>query len=131
MSFFRKTLDRVNALAEYAVCALLAVMVVVVFLQVIFRFIIRSSLPWSEELSRYVMVWIVFLGASIGIKRKSHIGVEVVVDVAGFDAPLDGYSRQRAVLCFLRFYGPLRQDDSQGCEFAALSCNGDIDGDSL
>lgn len=79
MSFLRKTLDRVNSLAEYAVCALLAVMVVVVFLQVIFRFVIRSSLPWSEELARYLMVWIVFLGASIGVKRKSHIGVEAVV----------------------------------------------------
>ncbi len=79
MSFLRKMLDRVNSLAEYAVCALLAVMVVVVFLQVIFRFVIRSSLPWSEELARYLMVWIVFLGASIGVKRKSHIGVEAVV----------------------------------------------------
>lgn len=79
MSFIRKTLDRVNSLAEYAVCALLAVMVVVVFLQVVFRFVIRSSLPWSEELARYLMVWIVFLGASIGVKRKSHIGVEAVV----------------------------------------------------
>lgn len=79
MCFFKKILDRVNALVEYAVCALLVVMVVVVFLQVIFRFIIRSSLPWSEELARYVMVWIVFLGASIGVKRKSHIGVEAVV----------------------------------------------------
>lgn len=74
-------LDRVNALVEYAVCALLAVMVVVVFLQVIFRFVIRSSLPWSEEMARYLMVWIVFLGASIGVKRKSHIGVEAVVSL--------------------------------------------------
>jgi C4-dicarboxylate transporter DctQ subunit len=72
-------LDRANALAEYAVCGFLAVMVVVVFLQVIFRFVIRSSLPWSEELARYIMVWITFLGASIGVKRKSHIGVEAVV----------------------------------------------------
>lgn len=81
MSFCRKMLDRVNALAEYAVCALLAVMVVVVFLQVIFRFVIRSSLPWSEEMARYLMVWIVFLGASIGVKRKSHIGVEALVSL--------------------------------------------------
>ena len=81
MSFLKKTLDRVNFLVEYAVCALLAVMVVVVFLQVVFRFVIRSSLPWSEEMARYLMVWIVFLGASIGIKRKSHIGVDALVSL--------------------------------------------------
>ncbi|WP_286954445.1 TRAP transporter small permease subunit, partial [Aminobacterium sp. UBA5277] len=35
-------------------------MVIVVFLQVIFRFVLHSSLPWSEELSRYILVWISF-----------------------------------------------------------------------
>lgn len=79
MKYTRKILDALNVLTEYAVSALLIVMVVVVFLQVIFRFILRASLPWSEELSRYVMVWIAFLGAAIGVRRKSHIGVEALI----------------------------------------------------
>jgi C4-dicarboxylate transporter DctQ subunit len=79
MSFFKNLLQKINSFVEYIVCVLLAVMVVVVFLQVIFRFVIHSSLPWSEELSRYLMVWIVFLGASIGVNKKSHIGVEALV----------------------------------------------------
>jgi TRAP-type C4-dicarboxylate transport system permease small subunit len=58
---------------------MLAAMVVIVFAQVIFRFILRASLPWSEEAARYIMAWISMLGASIGIRRKGHIGVEAVV----------------------------------------------------
>lgn len=79
MKFAKKILDGLNLLTEYVVSLLLVIMVVVVFLQVIFRFVLRASLPWSEELSRYVMVWIAFLGAAIGIRRKSHIGVEALV----------------------------------------------------
>jgi C4-dicarboxylate transporter DctQ subunit len=79
MFFFKNLLQKINSLVEYIVCVLLTVMVVVVFLQVIFRFVLHSSLPWSEELSRYLMIWIVFLGASIGINKKSHIGVEALV----------------------------------------------------
>lgn len=68
------------------VTVFLAGMVLVVFLQVIFRFVIHGSLPWSEELSRYLMVWAVFIGASIGAGKNAHIGVEAFVNF--FPAPL-------------------------------------------
>ncbi|MDR2179601.1 MAG: TRAP transporter small permease [Synergistaceae bacterium] len=76
---YRKTLDFFQRFAEYALFSLLAAMVVIVFAQVIFRFVLRASLPWSEEAARYIMVWISMLGAAIGIRRKGHIGVEAVV----------------------------------------------------
>ncbi len=81
MNIFGRILDRVNRAVEYAVTAMLIVMVIVVFLQVIFRFIVKSAIPWSEELARYLLVWISFLGASIGVKRKGHIGIAAVVNV--------------------------------------------------
>jgi len=62
-----------------AVTALLGTMILVVFLQVIFRFVLKGSLPWSEELARYVMVWAVFIGASMGAKSGAHIGVGALV----------------------------------------------------
>lgn len=86
MSLIEKLLNSINKAVEYVVTALLATMVVVVFLQVIFRFILEASLPWSEELARYILVWISFLGASIGVKRKSHIGVEAVTNYLPFKA---------------------------------------------
>ena len=81
MHSFKKLLNRINSLVELIVSAMLLVIVGVIFLQVIFRFVLHSSLPWSEELSRYLLVWVSFLGASIGVKRKSHIGVEFLVSL--------------------------------------------------
>ena len=86
MRILRKLLGCVNTVTEYIVSALLVLMVVVVFLQVIFRFVLHASLPWSEELSRYILVWLSFLGAAIGVRRGAHIGVEVVVSL--FPKPL-------------------------------------------
>ncbi len=64
-----------------AVTILLGAMIIVVFLQVFFRFVIKGSLPWSEELSRYLMVWAVFIGASMGAKAGAHIGVGAFVSL--------------------------------------------------
>ncbi|MFA5527608.1 MAG: TRAP transporter small permease [Peptostreptococcales bacterium] len=81
MKKFKNAIDKINQCVEYVTIVLIAVMVIVVFLQVIFRFIIERSLAWSEEMARYLLIWVTFLGASIGMKRKSHIGVEVVVNL--------------------------------------------------
>jgi C4-dicarboxylate transporter DctQ subunit len=51
----------------------------VTFAQVFFRFVIVHSLPWSEEFSRYSLVWATFLGASVALKRGLHIGVDAFV----------------------------------------------------
>ena len=51
-------------------------MSVVVFVQVVFRFIVKSSLPWSEELSRYLQVYITFFGTAYGIQTGAHLGIE-------------------------------------------------------
>jgi len=64
-----------------AITILLGTMIVVVFMQIIFRFIVKGSLPWSEELARYLMVWAVFIGASIGAKEGAHIGVGAFVSM--------------------------------------------------
>ncbi len=69
-------------------------MVVAVFLQVIFRYVINNPLNWSEELSRYVFIWACMLGASIGIKKKAHYGLDAVVK-------LTSAKNQKTVAIFL------------------------------
>ncbi len=69
-----------NRIAEGICLGLIVVMTGVTFAQVFFRFVIVHSLPWSEEFSRYCLVWASFLGASIALKRGLHIGVETVVE---------------------------------------------------
>lgn len=76
---FSKISQYCNKFAEWGCLALIVAMTVVTFAQVFFRFVIVHSLPWSEEFSRYSLVWASFLGASIALKRGLHIGVEAFV----------------------------------------------------
>ena len=58
---------------------LLSVMTIVIFFQVIFRYVLHASIPWSEELSRYCMIYTAFIGVGAGIKAGSHTGVDAFV----------------------------------------------------
>ena len=75
MGVLNKLSDIVNTLVEYVVAILMGLMTIVVFVQVIFR-LAAGSLPWSEELARYMMIYLVYLGASVGVKYGNHIAVE-------------------------------------------------------
>ncbi|KKM11399.1 hypothetical protein SY88_09235 [Clostridiales bacterium PH28_bin88] len=74
-----KGIDQINRVVTWVVVILLATMSVVVFAQVIYRFVLEAPLTWSEEVARYLMVWITFLGASLGVRNKALIGMEVAV----------------------------------------------------
>ena len=54
--------------------ALLLLLTVTIFIQVIFRFLIDLPLAWSEELSRYSFVWLTLIVAPICIRLKANIG---------------------------------------------------------
>ena len=64
---------------EYILLILFPLMVIVVFVATCVRYLTVMSLPWAEEVARYSMVWIAYIGASLGIKRNSHLGVEAVL----------------------------------------------------
>ena len=53
-------------------------MTLVVALQVLFRYGLNQSLFWSEELARFLLVWLTFLGASCAYRRRMHPGVDVL-----------------------------------------------------
>ncbi len=77
MKVLHKFSNALESATLWIIAAALAVMTVVVFAQVVFREL-SASLPWSEELARYLMVYLTYLGISVGVKRKSHIAVEAV-----------------------------------------------------
>ncbi len=58
---------------------LIAVMTLLVALQVVFRYVVNYTLPWSEELSRYVFLWASLLGACAAVRRHAHLGVDSLV----------------------------------------------------
>ena len=57
----------------------LALMVVMVFGNVVLRYAFNRGITVSEELSRFLFVWMTFLGAIIGFREHGHLGVDMVV----------------------------------------------------
>ncbi|MFK2826449.1 TRAP transporter small permease [Bacillus sp. B190/17] len=66
---------------EWLLVASLLLIVALVFAQVIFRYLISSSLGWSEELSRYILIWIAWIGAAYAVRAQKHIRVELLKNI--------------------------------------------------
>lgn len=60
-------------------CVLLVAMVVVILLQVIFRYAVNVSLAWTEEVGRYLFVWVCLLGSALAYRLAAHSGYETFV----------------------------------------------------
>lgn len=61
--------------------AAVAVMVVAISYQVFGRYVLDRSPSWSEELSRYLMVWLTMLGAAAAVRSGGHIAVTTLIDM--------------------------------------------------
>jgi TRAP-type C4-dicarboxylate transport system permease small subunit len=62
---------------EVLAVILFTLMVVLTFSQVLSRFVFDVSLAWSEELSRYTFIWLVYISAAMAVKHRRHIRVEI------------------------------------------------------
>jgi TRAP-type C4-dicarboxylate transport system permease small subunit len=113
-------MDAVNALLTIIVAALLAFVAFCVFFQVLVRFVLTAaginiSAPWTEELARYTLIWMVFLGAAIGVRHARMIALEFGIRKlpANVGIPL----RYGVMLLGIAFFGLLF---SVGMDFLAL-----------
>lgn len=69
----RKVFNRVE---DFLTIGITLVLVVVVFLQVVFRYFFNSPLAWSEELARYVFIWLVYISAAVVLRDDSHMSMD-------------------------------------------------------
>ncbi|MBS3976808.1 MAG: TRAP transporter small permease [Syntrophomonadaceae bacterium] len=76
----QKVSNAVDWLITRLVFLLIIALIIVISLQIVSR-IFFSAFSWTEELSRYLLVWSTFLGASMAYKRKSHIAVTFAADL--------------------------------------------------
>lgn len=72
-------IDGYFRLLKLATALLLAIMVILVFGNVVLRYAFNSGITVSEELSRWAFVWLVFLGALVGLRERAHLGVDTLV----------------------------------------------------
>src|SRR4249920_441048 len=55
----------------------------IVFLQFFTRYVLNDSLAWTEEIARYGLMWVTFIGGVMVTRRNSHIAVELLSNVMG------------------------------------------------
>ena len=75
-----KVKKRVNKILEWVLITLMAANVLNVLWQVFTRFILKNPSPFTEELARYLLIWVGLLGASYAAGKKMHLAIHVVVE---------------------------------------------------
>ncbi|MDR3231882.1 MAG: TRAP transporter small permease [Synergistaceae bacterium] len=78
---FRRSVARLDNFEEYFVVWTMALMTLLVFCQVVMRYVFRNSLSWSEELARFIFMWLSWIGASYAVKERSHFRVEMFANL--------------------------------------------------
>jgi TRAP-type C4-dicarboxylate transport system permease small subunit len=86
MHSYLRVFDVVNVVIRYVLVLLLAGMTVLIGWQVFARFVVGESLTFSEEVSRFAMVWLVVLGAAYAAQSGRLIKVDVLEHVLGSGA---------------------------------------------
>jgi C4-dicarboxylate transporter DctQ subunit len=69
-----------NRVGEVLLVMFLSALTIVVFLQVLFRYVFNLPLFWTEETARYCLIWASMLGAGYALRHGQHIAVTYVVD---------------------------------------------------
>lgn len=75
---FRRVLNKTEDVVTVVVSVLL---VVVVFFQVFFRYALNSPLAWSEELARFIFIWLVFIASALVLRDDSHMSMNFFVNL--------------------------------------------------
>lgn len=104
--------DRLRRLLEAVMALLLALMVLLVFGNVVLRYGFDSGITVSEELSRWLFVWMTFLGAIVALEQHAHLGTDMLVSrlgVRGRRACLVAAQVAMLYMTWLLFTGSLAQ----------------------
>ncbi|MCX7040649.1 MAG: TRAP transporter small permease [Spirochaetes bacterium] len=81
MKVMEATLRAIERAITWIAYALLILMVINTAGGVFFRYVLRNAISWTEELGRYMMVYVGFLGCVLATRDNSHVGVEMFTDL--------------------------------------------------
>jgi len=84
LAHYRRLLARIGAIEQALGIGLIGVIVTAITVQVFTRYVLDRPIAWVEETATYAFIWMVFVGASAGLKQGRHI---VIATVGGFLPP--------------------------------------------
>jgi len=79
MLWIDKTSYHVNRIAKGLLVVLMSIMVLDVLFGVMNRFILKLTVSWTEEVARYLMIWICMIGSTIALKEGTHVAVNLFI----------------------------------------------------
>jgi TRAP-type C4-dicarboxylate transport system permease small subunit len=71
----------INKVVEVTSVTVLAILTFVVFYSVLLRYAFKSPLAWSEEIARYLFIWLIFLGISVAEQYGEHFKIELFIEM--------------------------------------------------
>ena len=81
-SIFARIGKVTDAIEETLIAFFLGAMTLLTFANVVFRYVFNDNILWALELTVFMFAWMVLVGASYGVKKHFHIGVDVVINLA-------------------------------------------------
>ena len=77
MSRWQRWDEILGRVEKFLLAAMLSIMILLAFLQIILRNVFSSGISWGDPLVRYLVLWVGFIGASLASKEGKHITIEV------------------------------------------------------
>ncbi|MFB3816569.1 MAG: TRAP transporter small permease [Candidatus Methylomirabilales bacterium] len=74
-----RAFDLLETASRVVMALMIAGMVVLIAMQVTFRYALNQPLAWTEEVARHLMVWSALIGAAIAYRHRGHLGMDVLV----------------------------------------------------
>jgi TRAP-type transport system small permease protein len=74
----------INKFAIHISVLLFVVMTLIIWVQVFYRFILGGGIAWSEEIAKYLMVWMALLGSSVLLREGKHIAINYFISKSSF-----------------------------------------------
>jgi C4-dicarboxylate transporter DctQ subunit len=71
----------IDRIEETAIAAILGIMTMVTFANVVARYVFNDNLLWALELTVFLFGWLALLGASYAVKKGAHLGVDALIDI--------------------------------------------------
>ncbi|OEF26982.1 TRAP transporter small permease [Vibrio rumoiensis] len=70
-----------DSIEESLIALFLGLMTLITFANVVFRYVLNDNILWGLEATVFLFAWLILVGASYGVKKQFHIGVDVVVNL--------------------------------------------------
>ncbi len=120
----KKINDLFFRLAEFTLVIMLSAMVIMVFGNVVLRYGFNDGIISSEELSRFLFIWITFLGAIVTMRENGHLGLDSIVRKLSLGGKKAAFALSNLLMlacCGLMFYGTLKQHSINASTHSAVT----------